>query len=62
MEGQCPVDKTHRNQCRACRLRKCLEIGMNRDGEQRDEQEQRGEGAPEEWRRRNLRILEGEKA
>lgn len=31
-EGSCIVDKTHRNQCRACRLAKCQEAGMNKDG------------------------------
>lgn len=31
-EGSCVVDKTHRNQCRACRLRKCVQAGMNKDG------------------------------
>jgi hypothetical protein len=30
--GNCPVDKTHRNQCRYCRLRRCLESGMNKEG------------------------------
>ena len=24
--GQCLVDKTHRNQCRGCRLNRCLEV------------------------------------
>lgn len=32
-EGTCVIDKTHRNQCRACRLQKCQEAGMNKDGE-----------------------------
>lgn len=28
----CPVDQHHRNQCQYCRFRKCLKVGMKREG------------------------------
>ncbi|CAF1580731.1 unnamed protein product [Rotaria magnacalcarata] len=34
--GNCPIDKTHRNQCRSCRLRRCLESGMNKEAVQHE--------------------------
>ena len=35
-DTQCVVDKTHRNQCRGCRLRRCVEVGMNREAVQHE--------------------------
>lgn len=30
----CPIDQHHRNQCQYCRLKKCLKMGMRREGMQ----------------------------
>ena len=28
----CPVDINHRNQCQYCRLKKCIKVGMRKEG------------------------------
>ncbi|XP_018576581.2 nuclear receptor subfamily 2 group E member 1-like [Anoplophora glabripennis] len=36
IKNTCIIDKTHRNQCKACRLRRCLQVGMNKDAVQHE--------------------------
>lgn len=34
LAGCCPVSKRYRNSCQYCRMRKCLAVGMKREGRQ----------------------------
>ncbi|NXD17657.1 COT2 factor, partial [Nothocercus nigrocapillus] len=45
----CPVDQHHRNQCQYCRLRKCLRVGMRREGERRRERALGTSGGSGRW-------------
>ncbi|XP_043230610.1 nuclear receptor subfamily 2 group E member 1-like isoform X1 [Amphibalanus amphitrite] len=52
--GGCLVDKTHRNQCRACRLSRCIQAGMNRDAVQHER------GPRNSTLRRQMSLLYGD--
>ncbi|KAF7257527.1 hypothetical protein EG68_05450 [Paragonimus skrjabini miyazakii] len=36
LRGRCPIDRNRRNQCRACRLRKCFQAQMNEESVQHE--------------------------
>ena len=54
--GSCKVDKMHRNQCRGCRLNRCLEVGMNKEAVQHER------GPRTATIRRQMDLMIGEKS
>ena len=54
--GSCKVDKMHRNQCRGCRLNRCIEVGMNKEAVQHER------GPRSATIRRQMDLMMGEKS
>ncbi|KAG6796630.1 steroid receptor seven-up, isoforms B/C [Apis mellifera caucasica] len=63
----CPIDQHHRNQCQFCRLKKCLKMGMRREGRKEwfddggEKEERKGERKEERKERRKEGKKEGRK-
>lgn len=58
MSGNCNVDERSRRQCTACRLQKCLAMGMVKERIRTDEQNQRHRVLVEENRRLKMKKIQ----